>query len=55
MKIFVKVSVLSIETSHTTKEIRKQDNRRLEGEFLLLLEFFGKFVEIKEILKTKSL
>jgi len=35
----VKVSVLSLETSHTTKEIWKQDNGRIEGEILLLQEF----------------
>lgn len=35
----MKVSVLSLETSHTTKEIWKQDNGRIEGEILLLQEF----------------
>jgi hypothetical protein len=38
-KNFVKVSVLSLETSHITKEIWKQDNGRIEGEILLLHEF----------------
>lgn len=35
----MKVSVLSLDTSHTTKEIWKQDYGRIEGKILFLQEF----------------
>lgn len=35
----MKVSVLQLDTSHTTKEIWEKDYRRIEGEILLLHEF----------------